>query len=66
MKTANALDETPPPLRRLRELQSQRAAIAREEEAAVRNARLSGSSWQAIASAMGISKQAAHKRFGLQ
>lgn len=64
MLTASSEMDPGHPIRRLRELQQQRQEIAREEEGAVRKARLAGSSWQAIADALGISKQAAHKRFG--
>ncbi|WP_125131371.1 AsnC family protein [Microbacterium sp. 10M-3C3] len=50
-----------PELRRLAEL---RREIARAEEVQVRRARNLGFSWQAIAGALGVSKQAANKRFG--
>ncbi|MCT1516997.1 MAG: sigma factor-like helix-turn-helix DNA-binding protein [Dietzia sp.] len=41
-----------------------RAALAREESAAVRHARLHGLSWAEIGVVLGVSKQALHKRFG--
>ncbi|KTS80115.1 hypothetical protein NS183_18265 [Microbacterium testaceum] len=52
------------PLAELRRLAILRHEIARLEEAQVRRARLRGSSWLAIASALGVSKQAAHKKYG--
>lgn len=52
------------PLSQLRQLAALRQEIARVEEAQVRRARLRGFSWLAIASALGVSKQAAHKKYG--
>jgi len=52
------------PLAELHRLAGLRQEIARSEEAQVRRARNLGYSWQAIASALGVSKQAAHRRFG--
>lgn len=62
--TALAQDDGSEPLAALRRLAETRKEIARAEEANVRRARNLGYSWQAIASALGVSKQAAHRRFG--
>lgn len=52
------------PIAALLELAERRRRLAREEEALVRRARVLGYSWEAIAMALGVSKQAAHKKFG--
>ncbi len=62
--TASALDPELEPLAEIRRLQSIRREIARAEESQVRRARVAGYSWQAIASALDVSKQAAHRRYG--
>lgn len=64
--TTQALDAEGEPLPELRRLAEVRREIARAEEAQVRRARNAGYSWQAIAGALGVTKQAAHKKFGRQ
>ena len=62
--TAQATDPEGEPLAELHRLAGIRQEVARAEETQVRRARNAGYSWQAIASALGVSKQAAHRRFG--
>ena len=64
LKTAIAQDDGGEPLSELHRLAVLRTELARAEETQVRRARNLGYSWQAIASSLGVTKQAAHRRFG--
>ncbi|WP_430592298.1 AsnC family protein [Humidisolicoccus flavus] len=64
MRTINAGDDSAPTLRELRECAAQRTALEQSEAALVRRARVEGYAWAAIASALGITRQAAHKKYG--
>lgn len=66
MRTAISTNPEGEPLAELHRLAGLRQEIARAEESQVRRARVAGYSWQAIASALGVSRQAAHKKFGRQ
>lgn len=58
---AAAGGEPLPELRRLRALHTE---LARAEAEQVRRARGQGLSWVAIADALGVSRQAVHKKYG--
>ncbi|WP_400994174.1 hypothetical protein [Agromyces sp. GXQ0307] len=68
LKTAIAAADGDDPYRALRDIRTARVALNleldRAEALAVRRARAAGSSWQLIALALEVSKQAVHKKYG--
>ncbi len=68
IRTAIAAADGDDPYRALREIRHARIALTleldRAEAIAVRRARAAGSSWQLIALALEVSKQAVHKKYG--
>jgi hypothetical protein len=60
--TSEAGDENP--LKALHAVSQMRIELDRLEATLVRKARNAGMGWQMIATALGVSKQAVHKRYG--
>lgn len=53
-----------PALERLKAIAEMRSRLAKDEAAAVRDARAEGASWSTIGATLGISKQAIHHKYG--
>jgi DNA invertase Pin-like site-specific DNA recombinase len=60
--TSEAGDEHP--LKALHAVSELRAELDRHEATLVRKARNAGMGWQMIATALGVSRQAVHKKYG--
>jgi hypothetical protein len=60
--TSDAGDDNP--LKALHAVSEMRTELDRLEATLVRKARNAGMGWQMIATALGVSKQAVHKRYG--
>ncbi|RBM08086.1 hypothetical protein [Streptomyces sp. PT12] len=58
------LTEESDPLAALRAISELRQRLEREEAVLVRRARNDGATWTRIAAALGVSKQAVHKKYG--
>ncbi|MEZ5212052.1 MULTISPECIES: hypothetical protein [unclassified Gordonia (in: high G+C Gram-positive bacteria)] len=63
MKTGFDQPDGETPIEQLTRLAALRRDLAREEEAAVRRARIAGLSWAEIGLLLGASKQAMHKKY---
>jgi hypothetical protein len=64
MKTLVASMDGKGPAEALTAVAELQKEVARTEASLVRKARQSGLSWEAIASCLGVSKQAVHRKYG--
>ena len=64
METDLRQDEGRDPIAELREVVARRRMLERQEATAVRKAKNAGMSWAGIALVLGISRQAAHRKYG--
>lgn len=58
------LSAGPEPLESLRAAAELRRGVERMEAVLVRRARVAGASWAQVAESLGVSKQAAHRKYG--
>lgn len=60
----SSITENADPLEALREAAALRHRLDGQEEILVHRARVAGTTWAQIAEALGVSKQAVHKKYG--
>lgn len=64
MSTALQQDENPDPREGLRDCAARRAQLEQDQAALVRRARVAGLAWAEIAFALGVTRQAVHRKYG--
>jgi hypothetical protein len=60
----SSITESTDPLEGLRHAHALRRRLEAQEEVLVHRARVAGATWTQIAGALGVSKQAVHKKYG--
>ncbi|UQW99859.1 hypothetical protein [Streptomyces sp. RerS4] len=60
----SSITENVDPIEALREAAALRRRLEGQEEVLVHRARVAGTTWTQIAEALGVSKQAVHKKYG--